>query len=90
MTSEPALSKEETVTYSYLDKKGRPTLTVRHADFVDQHRGGIVFLKYTLPGSAATIKPIFIATVIGGIFLAIFSLSQLDFTISQPPKKKTN
>lgn len=49
-----------------------------------------MFLKYTLPGSAATIKPIFIATVIGGIFLAIFSLSQLDFTISQQSKKKIN
>lgn len=90
VSSEPALSQEDTVTFSYLDKKGRPSIKVTHKNFVDLHRGGIVFLKYTLPSSAASIKPVFIGSVIGAIFLAIFSLSQLDFSISKKVAKASN
>lgn len=80
-TSVPIISDEIKTHKTFMDTVGRPSLTLTALNVVDEWRDKDVIVTYDYPWTAGYRKPVTITAALGGIFVAIWVIGNIDTRI---------
>ncbi|KAI8929936.1 Ribophorin I-domain-containing protein [Entophlyctis helioformis] len=85
-SSLPMDSVSNSITFTYLDTTGRPTVTLTKRNLVDDYNG-LVQISYAYDSSKLLQKPLVVAAYVFGFFLVFVVYSRLDLSITKDPSK---
>ncbi|EJD01498.1 oligosaccharyl transferase alpha subunit [Fomitiporia mediterranea MF3/22] len=76
----PPLSVKKSMHKSYLDSKGRPTVSFFYKNLTDRHVG-FIYVGYKVPFTEHLRKPVTIAVVFFGLFIVSSAVRRVDMNI---------